>query len=488
MNALGSMDSLMLAAERLGSPMHVGIVLLLAPPAEVDARAYVDAIYRDSVLGTHEVEPRLRRHPYRGPGTRGMWAWRELPELDLSAHVFRETLPPGTGLEALWHRVSELHGERLDVSAPMWTCHVIDGLPEGRFALYIKVHHTVVDGVGGLRMIQDSLSTDPDRRGMPPFYARKEPAETRQGHSSIGDDDQTSRPWRPLAAVRAVAEAAAAGLDLTRRIATAELASVIGSMVSDAVVAPFTAPHTRFNKKLGPQRSATGTVLDRARIRAVQRAADVTANDVITALVGAALRAWLITQDELPEKTLVAMCPVSVRDRAGADATRSSTRADADSGNQFGLGLCPLGTDIADPAERLGLVHNAMSNIKHQVIDKGSDAMLAVMGPAIGSTVALPHLPFGSALPTSSNMAISNVPGPREVMYFNGSRLEAIFPVSTVYDGLGINVTVCSYADRLDVGYVTDPTLVPDIDELVPLTEQALAELEAAVGVTPPTG
>ncbi len=477
MESLETLDSLMLAGEKLGSAMHVGVVLILSPPAEAaDAgpKAYVDKLYEDSLIIDQKVDPRLRRHPHRGADTGGIWVWREVPEIDLRAHVHRVTLTPGSGPADLWEVVSELHGGRLDMSVPMWTSYLIDGLPDGRFALYIKIHHTIIDGVAGLRMISDSLSPDPDKRWMPPFYAEK---------STPGTPGKRSRSKRPalpnpFQAVRAVADAAAAGLDLTRRVAEAELANIIGSLVTDAVVAPFEAPQTRFNAKLGPRRAAAGTSLDRGRIRAIQEATGATGNDVVTTLIAGAMRAWLLERDQLPDRTLVAMCPVSVRDREGGPDSAAT-----DSGNKFGLGLCPLGTDIADAGQRLAFVQLAMTNIKKQVTTKGSDAMLAVMGPAIGSTVVIPLLPFGTLLPPSCNMAISNVPGPREEMYYNGAHLDEIYPVSSIFDGMGLNVTVCSYAGRIAVGYVTDADVMPRVAELIPLTEQALTELEAAVGI-----
>ena len=470
MEPLAAMDSLMLAGETLGSAMHVGVLLILSPPADADPD-YLDDLHRDSLIGPHELDPRLRRHPHRGLDTAGLWVWREPAEVDLRRHARRASLPPGSGRDALWGLVSELHSERLDMAAPLWASWLIDGLADGMFAIYIKVHHIVIDGVGGLRMIGDSLTSDPDRRGMPPFYAdRSTPAPVEPQHG-----------WRlpnPLAGVRAIADAAAAGLDLTRRVAAAELSTVVGALTSDAVVAPLEAPQTRFNARLGPHRAATGTSLDRTRIRAVRELANVTGNDVVTAVIAGALRDWLAERDELPNRTLIAMCPVSVRshDDAGAMA----------GGNHFGLGLCPLGTDVADPADRLVYIHQAMSRIKREVAARGTDAMLAVMGPAIGSTVVLPLLPFGALLPPSCNLAISNVPGPAEDMYYNGAHVEEIYPVSTAFDGMGLNVTVCSYADRIEVGYVTDAEMMADVAELGPLTEAALAELEAALGLSTP--
>lgn len=466
MEALATMDQLMLAGETFGSAMHVGVVLILTPP-EGAGPQYVEDLYRDSLIGDYEIDARLRRHPHRGVDTGGTWVWRDCGEIDLRRHVRRASLPPGSGLGEMWELVSELHSERLDMTAPLWMSCLIDGLADGRFALYIKVHHIVIDGVGGLRMISDSLSPERDRRSMPPFYADKGAPEKHPG--------RRPRLPNPFGAIRAIAEAAAAGLDLTRRVAAAELANVIGSLVSDAVKAPLEAPRTRFNAKLGPDRVATGSSLARARIRAIQEAAGVTANDAITTLVGGALRDYMKANDELPDRTLIAMCPVSVRSRDDAGS--------ADGGNRFGLGLCPLGTDIDDPAERLALVHDAMSKIKHQVAANGSDAMLAVMGPAIGSTVVQPLLPFGSVLPPSCNLAISNVPGPRETMYHNGARIDEIFPVSSTFDGMGLNVTVCGYADRIEVGYVTDAAIMADVAALVPLTERALDELEKALGL-----
>lgn len=490
MDPLAAMDALMLVAENVGSAMHVGALLILTPPPDVapGVSSYVDELYRDSLAGPYDLDPRLRRYPHRGLETGGLWVWREAAEVDLRRHLRRTTLPPGSDRESLWELVSELHSERMDMAAPLWTSWLIDGFDTGgtagAFALYIKVHHIVVDGVGGMRMIADSLSADPDRRGMPPFYADKGADKGADGGGETETDEaggEHRAGWRlpnPLAGVRAFAEAVAAGLDLTRRVATAELTTIVGSLTGDAVVTPLEAPQTRFNARLGPRRAATGTSLPGNRIHAVRHAARVSVNDVVTAVISGALRHWLIDMDELPPRSLVAMCPVSVRTR---DAAGTAT-----AGNQFGLGLCPLGTDLADPAERLALIHEAMSRIKHQVAERGADAMLAVMGPAIGSTVVLPLLPFGAVVPPSCNLAISNVPGPAADLYHNGAHLDEIYPVSTVFDGMGLNVTVCSYADRIEVGYVTDADLMDDVAALVPLTQAALTELATAVGVSTP--
>jgi hypothetical protein len=145
------------------------------------------------------------------------------------------------------------------------------------------------------------------------------------------------------------------------------------------------------------------------------------------------------------------------------------------------MGLCPLGTDVEDDAQRLELVHDAMAHVKKQVGEQGSGAMLVAMGPAIGPTILLPMLPFDTKVPPSFNIPISNVPGPTQQMYFNGARVEEIYPVSSIWDGMALNVTVCSYADRISIGYVADRDVMPDIETLIPLTDRALTDLERAL-------
>jgi len=469
MDTLDPIDALMLTGELLSSPMHVAILLILSPPPGEDSHAYVERLYEEGLAAADKLDPRLRRRPYRGLDTGGMWVWRDVPDIDLRHHVQRRTLPQHSGPEALWQLISDLHGKRLDRSAPMWMAYLIDGLDDGRFALYIKVHHIVIDGVAGLQMIRDSLTTDPDRRSMPPFYAVTAPAEPPATKRS-------SRLPNPVSAVRAVADTAGSAVGLARHVLAGELANIAGSLTTTSVVPPFGAPHTRFNTKLGAHRAVAATSLARARIRAVQAAAGVTGNDVVTAVISGVVRSWLAGQDELPHQSLVGICPVTLRDRESA--------VPDEHGNQFGLGLCPLGTNIDDPAQRLTLIHHAMDNIKHQVASQGPGAMLLVLAPAIGPTVLLPQLPWTSWVRPGYNMPISNVPGPQHEMYFNGAHVDEIYPVSVVYDGMALNVTVCSYADRIGVGYVADRDVLADIDELVPLTEVALSELEAAVGVT----
>ena len=219
--------------------------------------------------------------------------WRSDSSMDIRDHIQRRTLPAGADREALGKLISELHSERLDRSRPMWIAYLIDGLEDARFALYIKVHHTVVDGVAGLKMIAEAMTTDPDRRSMPPLYtiAPGQPAERAAASRGLIPN--------PFSLARSAVNAAMSGLGFVRQLALGEISTVVASLAARNTVLPFGAPYTRFNGRLGREHAFAGAG-PKSRIRAVQNAAGVTGNDVVTAVVAGVLREWLTAHDELP--------------------------------------------------------------------------------------------------------------------------------------------------------------------------------------------
>ncbi len=466
MNVLDPLDAAMMTAELVSNPMHVGAVLILAPPADAGP-GYVDELHSAALAGSESIDRRLRRYPHCGADTGGVWMWREMNTLDLSQHCERRTL--ASGGDGFWRLISELDAVRLDRSRPMWMSYLIDGLEGGRLAFYVKVHHTVIDGVAGLGMITDALSTDPRERAMPPFFADRDPESTIPPRSSA----LVSRLVAPL---RSVVGTAASSVGFLGHVITGELSTTIDSLVEHTTVLPFGAPYTRLNGRLGSKRVVCAASWAKSRFKAVQQRADVTANDVATAIVAGVLRQWLCDRGELPEQSLVAICPITVRNRQRSPANYQH-------GNMFGLWLCPLGTDLDDPVARLNVIHRSMSEGKRWVAKRGSAASLLTVAGSIAATAITPMLPFAQIARTGYNLPISHVPGPRTEMYWNGAHVDEIYPVSTVYDGQALNVTTCSYADRVGFGYVAGADAVPDAHALIPLTEACLTELESAVGV-----
>lgn len=469
MQWLDPLDAAMMTAEVLDRPLNIGAVLILSPPAEAGS-SYIDDLHRDALSGRQAPDPRLRRYPHRGVETGGGWVWREADSVDLSHHCQRRSLGPAGRRTDLWRLVSELHAEPLDRSRPLWESYIIDGLNDGRFALYLKVHHTLVDGVAGLQLIGDALSCEPTRRSMPHLFASR-PQEREESQGQTRHEDVTVRA--PGAVFRRLLGTAAADVALAGRVVTGEVSDVLASLFGDTTVAPLAAPCTRFNGRLGRQLGVTGATWPKARIRAVKEQAGVTANDVVTAVVAGVLRRWLLDRRELPRRSLVAICPITVRGPKHPSQERN---------NMFGAWLCPLGTNLADPLERLHLIHRAMSVGKRRVATRGAGLSMLLLADAIGPTVLLPMLPLAPRWRTGYNLPISHVAGPPTEMYWNGAHVEDIYPVSAVYSGQALNVTTCSYADRIDFGYVAGCEALPNIDSLTSMTEQSLTELEAAVG------
>ncbi|BBZ68957.1 wax ester/triacylglycerol synthase family O-acyltransferase [Mycobacterium paraseoulense] len=463
MHPLDPLDAAMMTAEWVSNPMHVGAVLILSPPDDAGPD-YVDELHRTTLAGSDSIDPRLCKYPHRGVDTGGMWVWRHMDPVDVSRHCQRRTVS-GDGF---WPLISELDALGLDRSRPMWMSYLIDGLDGGRFAFYIKVHHTVVDGVAGFRMITDALSDDPKLRSMRPFYADCR----REAPGSPATGGLVSRLLSPL---RSVTGAAASSAGLIGRVATGEIATVLDALVGHTTALPLGAPYTRFNDRLGPERAVAAGSWAHDRIQAVRRAAGVTVNDVLTAMAAGVVRRWLLGRGELPERPLVAACPITVRDPDHEDPNDQHA-------NKFGLWMCPLGTNLDDPLARLSVIHRAMSEGKHWVAKRGAAASLLTNAGSIAATAIGPLLPFTPKIRTGYNLPISHVRGPAAEMYWNGARIEEMYPVSTVYDGHGLNITTCSYAERIGFGYAAGRDVVPDIESLIPLTEQCLAELEDALG------
>lgn len=463
MTVLSPLDAAMITGDWLLHPINIGAVLILDPPDDPGGGDFADRCYTDALASTVPVDHRLRRFPQRGLRTGGLWVWRESAGLDLRRHLHRVTLSAGGGRGELWRLIGALHGERLNRSRPLWAAYLIDGLDDGRVAFYVKVHHVVADGVAGLQMIGDGLSTDPARRDMPPFYAERH-ADTADpaGHPDAG----------PFTALRRLAGVAGSSAALLGRIAAGQLSGMAATLSGATSLPAIGAPVTPFNRRLGPRRCVAAGSWAKSRIRAVQDRTGCTAHDVVTAVVGGVLRDWLTDHHQLPGPSLVAICPITVRapDGTGADA-----------GNRFGAWLCPIGTDLSDPVQRLQRVHRSMRDGKRHVARYGSAASLSLLAPSIAATIGQAVTPGIPRLRTGYNVPVSSVPGPRTDKYWNGAHVEEIYPVSSVFDGQTLNVTVCSYAERIGIGYVGDADVLPDPETLVGRTERCLAELETAV-------
>ncbi|MQA26767.1 MAG: wax ester/triacylglycerol synthase family O-acyltransferase [Micromonosporaceae bacterium] len=465
-------DAVFLIGESREHPLHVGALQLYELPAGAGPD-HVGELHRE-LLAQPDVAPLFRRCPGWPVSSLGQWAWADDDQLDLEYHVRLSALPTPGRVRELLELTSRLHGSLLDRHRPLWEFHVVEGLEGNRFATYTKVHHALLDGVSALRLLQRSLSADPDERGMPAPWAPRpgasDPADTVH-YEARAVSDIATLPLRGLAAaVRAVGGAVGELVSLAPALAR----SVNDMLGEQAAMLPFRAPKSMLNVPItGARRfAAQGWPLE--RIRAVGRAGDATLNDVVLAMCAGALRQYLLELGALPEQPLVAAVPVSLRrGRAGRDSA---------GGNAVGLILCTLATHLADPVARLIEISGSMRRGKQFYAGMSQSQITALSAIPIVSLALTPIPGMLRIAPPPFNLIISNVPGPPRPLYFNGARMQGVYPVSVPYEGQALNITVTSYAGSLEFGLVGCRRSVPHLQRMLGHLETALADLEKATG------
>ncbi|MDO9380637.1 MAG: wax ester/triacylglycerol synthase family O-acyltransferase [Nocardioidaceae bacterium] len=457
-------DSMYLLAESREHPMHVGGLQLFVPP-EGTGPEHVRAIF-DRLTDTEDVDSAFRKRPARPVDLLGTLWWAEDETVDFDYHV-RHSAVPGPGrVRELLQLTSRWHSSLLDRYRPLWEMHLVEGLADGRFAVYSKIHHSVMDGVSALRTLEHALSTDPDARDSPAPWAPR-PRVASESDVEVGGDGG--------GLVGTLLGAARGGLGLAGQAAGVPpaLARIATQAARERdVMVPFEAPRTILNRRVGGARRFAAQTWPMERVRAVATAAGVTLNDVVLAMCGGALREYLVEQMALPDAPLTAMVPVSLKLREG--------QAEA-GGNSVGAIVVSLATDQTDAAVRLAHVHQSVVQAKANLSGLTPLQILA-MSALVVAPLGLTSVPgFVRSTPPPFNLIISNVPGPRETLYWDGARLDGVYPASIVLDGQALNITLTSRPDSLDFGIVGCRQSVPHLQRLLGHLEDSLSDLEDAV-------
>jgi diacylglycerol O-acyltransferase len=455
-------SSLFLLAETREHPMHVGGLELFQPPEGADSRDVMKLF--EPLIEDAEVAPVFQKRARRSVTSLGQWGWEVDKRFDIEHHVRKNALPHPARVRELLTLCSRLHSTLLDRHRPLWEMHLIEGLDDGRFAVYTKTHHALLDGVSALRVLSRMLSDDPDERDMPAPWAPRTLTKTRKadgGHAGLDP-------------ARAVREAFSMAADVAG-LAPA-LARTVGRALNEqGGNMSFAAPRTMLNVPVTGARRFAAQSWPIDRIRQVGKAADTTVNDVVLTMCSGALRSYLQSQDALPETPLIAMVPVSLH---GEDTGHGDG-----GGNNVGAVMCNLGTHLDDPVERLATVHQSMLDGKESM--RGMSQLQTLVMSAIGvSPLGIyPLLRLDGKARPPFNLVISNVPGPRSPMYWNGSRLDGLYPLSVVLDGQALNITVTSYSDEIAFGLTGCRRSVPHLQRLLTHLDDELVALERAVGV-----
>lgn len=468
-------DSMFLLGESREHPMHVGGLILLDPPSSVDA-AGVRAMLDHALLGD-QVAPLLRKRAARSVTSLGQWGWETEPSVDLGHHVHHAALPAPGGMTELMELVSRLHAGLLDRTRPLWQMYLIEGLADGRYAIYAKFHHALADGVTAMKLLRGALSESPDVRDMPApwesFGQDRGRCAPIAGTVPTGAGRSRGNLDRlPGAALRAVAGTVSAASG-----ALGEIASVVPALVDTVERAyrdlggalSLSAPASILNVPIGGARRFAARSWPMERLRLVAKHSDATINDVVLAMCSGALRAYMSALDALPVEPLIAMVPVSL----------SRPDHPFKGGNNIGMLSCNLGTHLADPADRLAAVRTSMDTGKESMRTHGRIQALAAS--ALGAApLALGMYGIGGPI-RPPNVMISNVPGPAGPLYWNGARVSALYPLSLPVDGQALNITCTSTDDEIAFGLTGCRRALPDLTPMLGHLDTELAALETAV-------
>jgi diacylglycerol O-acyltransferase len=411
------------------------------------------------------VVPPLLRCVMGVPGSVHRPVWIDAEHLDWDYHLPRTVVTEVLDLPRLGRIAGELAAEHLDRSRPLWRLRVLESASSNHVALVASVHHALMDGLGGMEFMASLFDLEPtehEATAPPTPIGSSPPPPAGVLRKAIRD-----LSLLPVDAARVVGQGAHLVSEYLTRPTSGD----------DSAPLPFTAPNTMLNGRLTARRSVALERLSFDAVKRAARAAGVTVNEVVLAVVSGALREYLRRRDACPVTRLVAGVP------AASDAPGGGF------GNALSYLLVRLPTEIDEPLERLRIAARESAIAKRRGKSLGMETLTSALD-------LLTPIPIDLALSTYRNVLVrrlrplwnvfvSNVPGTPVPLYVAGARLDALFPLGPIYDGFGLNITVISHMHDLDIGLVACPDLVPDLDELMTEIVDGFAELEELLAAAP---
>ncbi|WP_300314135.1 wax ester/triacylglycerol synthase family O-acyltransferase [uncultured Psychrobacter sp.] len=452
MRLMTAVDQLFLLLESRKQPMHVGGLFLFELPEEEQGKDSEFVYQLVQQLQNSEVPPSF---PFNQV-LENLLFWKTDDQFDVEHHFRHVALPnPGRVRELLMY-ISKEHSRLLDRAMPLWECHVIEGiLPEAegmpeRFALYFKIHHSLVDGIAAMRLVQKALSQSPNEPVTLPIWSLI----TRHG----------KKAENLLPTARSASRIIKEQLSTIKPVFT-ELIDNFKHNGKPDYVGTFDAPMSVLNQRISASRRIAAQSYDLQRFHTIAAAFSVNQNDVVLAVCAGAIRRYLLTMEALPNKPLIAFVPMSLRKDESA------------SGNQVSFLMANLGTHLEDPIKRMQLIHDSMNSGKRRFRRMNKAQVINYSAIAYaweGLNVLTGIFPKKQAF----NLIISNVPGSKEPLYWNGAPLKALYPASILVDGQAMNITLATYLDRIEFCITACSKLLPRVQDILLLMEEELSLLE----------
>ena len=474
MERLTGLDATFLYLENPTNHMHVAMTMVIDPSSMAGGYSFekVKAFISSRL---HLVAP-FRRRLVEVPFNLNHPVWVEDPDFDLDHHIRHVGAPSPGGRRELAELAGQIASTQLDRSKPLWELWVIEGLKHDRVGVVTKVHHSAIDGASGADLMVHLFDLDPSAGESSP-QGGPVPADHIPNDIELLTYAAVSRARRLMTVPQLIGST----MQSINRI-------VAGRRAPEPMVgaAPLTAPRTPWNGSLTAHRNVGFARIALDDVKTIKNAFGTTVNDVVLALCAGTLRRYLEAHDELPDEPLVAVCPISVRadEPDSADAAGDASNG---AGNKVSAMFASLATDISDPGERLRAIHENTKGAKEEHNAVGADTLQNWAEFAGANLFNLASRLYAASSWADThrpihNVIISNVPGPPFPLYYAGAELVAAYPMGPVMEGAGLNITVFSYRDSVDVGFMVCRELVPDVWVMADAVQDACDELLAAAG------
>jgi diacylglycerol O-acyltransferase / wax synthase len=467
MKRLSGTDALFLAMETPSWHQHVGGFSVIE--GEVPFERFMELI-EDRIA----YAPKFRWKLKSVPMGLDRPVWVDDPDFDVRRHVGRVGVPAPGGPREVAELAGTLLSTQLDRRRPLWELWWLEGIAGKKTGLLMKYHHCLLDGVAGAELATALLDLEPDPEPgvvLVPLPSAEEASAGREPSDlELLATGALEAARRPVRAARYLSTAALKGV------------SALGTMQREqSARLRLRGPRTPFNGTVSHRRSLAFASVSLDDVKRLKKTHEVKLNDVVLALCSGALRRYLAASDELPAEPLVSAVPVSTREEGDKTAD-----------NQLSTMFVSLATDLEDPVERLLAIHESSAGAK-ELAAAAASRKLPSLGEVFSPLVLSSAIQTAyraevmSRSPLRVNTVVSNVPGPPIDLYLSGARVTGMYPCSVILEGVGVNFTVISNGDRLDVGLQADPDLVPDPWEIVEGFTAELADLMEASDLGEPT-
>jgi WS/DGAT/MGAT family acyltransferase len=456
---LTALDASFLHLESPTNHMHIGGIAIFGPsPLGTGAKLYKGLV--KAIEPRLDLVPRYRQKVALVPLSLDVPVWVDDANFDIENHVLRAALPKPGGDRELQNLAARVFSRPLDRRRPLWEIYIVEGLPEGKWALLTKTHHALVDGISSLELVTVLLDTDPEVAG----NVRKSSWTPKEAPSSLdlvveSLRDKLARPGRLISTVRGVVEKRGQIADALRDTASgiAVMAQTLRNPSS-----------TVLNGSIGPSRKYTYSRFPLEDFRTVKNHFGATINDVVLASVAGGLRNYLELRGVDPEdkdEALQALCPVSIRDTSEKSAM----------GNRLAMLLVKLPIDEPDPAKRMARVKETVDNLKERKQAVAADFLMNLAGFSPATLHAM--VARSTIRQIGFNLVVTNVPGPQFPLYFQGARLIEAFPIAFLYDKQRVAIAIFSYCGWLNFGYIVDAQGIRDVNKFAKSVEHGFQEL-----------